>query len=116
MEVNCEQQENECVRAVIIGYITRFLQHLEVEQYADYFEINKIIVAYIGIFSNEKFNQDIKEASLEYVKKCFKKYTDKRSKDYQDIKKFVSSSFVEMGFLTEKQVVEMFKTKRKPAV
>ena len=108
-------QENECVRAVINGYITRFLQNLEVEQYADYFEINKIIVAYIGIFSNEKFNQDIKEASMDYVKKCFKKYTDKRSKDYQDIKKFVSSSFVEMGFLTDKQVVEMFKTKRKPA-
>lgn len=108
-------QENECVRAVINGYITRFLNSLEVEQYTDYFEINKIIVAYINIFSNEKFNQDIKEASLVYVKKCFKKYTDKRSKDYQDIKKFVSSTFVEMGFLTEKQVVEMFKTKRKPA-
>ncbi|MFM2393527.1 MAG: hypothetical protein RLZZ546_1509, partial [Bacteroidota bacterium] len=26
---------------------------------------------------------------------------------------FVSSTFVELGFLTEKQVVEMFKTRRK---
>ena len=80
-------QENECVRAVINGYITRFLNHLEVEQYTDYFEINKIITAYIGVFSNEKFNQGIKEASLNYVKSVSKKYTDKRSKDYQDIKK-----------------------------
>jgi hypothetical protein len=107
-------QENECVRAVIMGYITRFLDALEPEQYTDYFEINKIITAYIGIFSNERFNQAIKESSLNYVKKCFAIYTDKRSKDYQDIKKFVASTYVELGFLTEKQVVEMFKTKRKP--
>ncbi|MBK8700097.1 MAG: hypothetical protein IPN29_11435 [Saprospiraceae bacterium] len=108
-------QENECVRAVIMGYITKFLDNLEPEQYTDYFEINKIITAYIGIFSNEKFNQDIKESSMKFVTNCFRKYTDKRSKDYQDIKKFVASTFVELGFLTDKQVVEMFKTKRKPA-
>ncbi len=107
-------QENECVRAVIMGYITRFLDKLEPEQYADYFEINKIITAYIGIFSNERFNQAIKESSLNYVKRCFEVYTDKRSKDYQDIKKFVASTYLELGFLTQKQVVEMFKTKRKP--
>ena len=106
-------QENDCVRAVIMGYITRFLNNLEEDNYVDYFEINKIITAYIGIFSNEKFNQAIKESSLNYANKCFVKYTDKRSKDYQDIKKFVASSFVELGFLTEKQVIEMFKTKRK---
>jgi hypothetical protein len=55
----------------------------------------------------------VKESSMKYVTKCFEKYTDKRSRDYQDIKKFVSSTFVELGFLTEKQVVEMFKTRRK---
>ncbi len=108
-------QENECVRAVIMGYITRFLNALEPQQYTDYFEINKIITAYIGIFSNERFNQAIKESSLNYVKKCFALYIDKRSKDYQDIKKFVASTYVELGFLTDKQVVEMFKTKRKPS-
>ncbi len=106
-------QENECVRAIIMGYITRFLDNLEPEQYTDYFEINKIITAYIGIFANERFNQAIKESSLNYVKKCFGLYIDKRSKDYQDIKKFVASTFVELGFLNAKQVVEMFKTKRK---
>jgi hypothetical protein len=108
-------QENECVRVIIMNYITRFLDNIDVDNYADYFEINKIITAYIGIFSNERFNQAIKESSLNYVKKCFVKYTDKRSKDYQDIKKFVATTYVELGFLTEKQVVEMFKTRRKPA-
>ena len=105
--------ENECVRAVVMGYIKRFLGNLEPENYVDYFEINKIITAYIQVFSNEKFNQEIKEASLNYVNNCFTKYTDKRSKDYQDIKKFVATTFVDLGFLTDKQVVEMFKTKRK---
>ena len=42
-----------------------------------------------------------------------KVYTDKRGKDYQDIKKFVRTNFVDFGFLTEKQVVDLFKTKRK---
>lgn len=106
--------ENECVRAVVMGYIQRFLDNLEPEQYPDYFEINKIITAYMNIFSNEKFNQHVKECSMNYTKKCFKKYTDKRSKDYQDVKKFVSTTFVDLGFLTDKQVVEMFKTRRKP--
>lgn len=105
--------ENECVRAVIMGYIKRFLNNLEADQYVEYFEINKIITAYIHVFSNEKFNQEIKESSLNFVGNCFAKYTDKRSKDYQDIKKYVSTTFVDLGFLTDKQVVEMFKTKRK---
>ncbi|MFT4568731.1 MAG: hypothetical protein ACI9FN_003700, partial [Saprospiraceae bacterium] len=39
--------------------------------------------------------------------------TQKRSKDYQDIKKFVSAVFQDLGFLNEKQVKELFKTKRK---
>jgi hypothetical protein len=108
-------QENECVRKVIMDYITRFLNNLDVESYPDYFEINKIITAYINVFSNERFNQAIKESSLAYVKKCFAVYTDKRSKDYQDIKKFVATTYVELGFLTEKHLVEMFKTRRKPA-
>ncbi|MBK8193256.1 MAG: hypothetical protein IPK76_08620 [Lewinellaceae bacterium] len=40
-------------------------------------------------------------------------FTDKRAKDYQDVKKFVSTQFVDFGFLKEKEVVEMFKTRRK---
>ena len=42
-----------------------------------------------------------------------KKYTDKRGKDYQDIKKFVKTNFVDLGFMKEKELVEFFKTRRK---
>jgi hypothetical protein len=107
--------ENECVRTMVSGYIKTLLNNIEVSDYPEYFELNKTIVSYMNIFNNEKFNQEVKEASMNYVKKCFEHYVDKRSKDYQDIKKFVSTSFVDMGFLSQKQVVEMFKTKRKPA-
>jgi hypothetical protein len=106
--------ENECVRTMVAGYVRTLLTNLEVTDYTEYFEMNKIIVTYMNIFNNEKFNQEIKDLSMNYVKRCFEHFVDKRSKDYQDIKKFVASSFVEMGFLTDKQVVEMFKTKRKP--
>jgi hypothetical protein len=67
----------------------------------------------MNIFANQQFNQQLKELSLEYVSKLLKKYTDKRGKDYQDIKKFVTTTFQDLGFLKEKEVVEMFKTRRK---
>jgi hypothetical protein len=50
---------------------------------------------------------------MDYVKKCLTKFTDKRARDYQDVKKFVSGVFVDLHFLKEKDVVEMFKTRRK---
>ena len=42
--------------------------------------------------------------------------TGEGSKDYQDIKKFVSAVFLDMGFMKEKEIKELFKTKRKRAV
>jgi hypothetical protein len=67
----------------------------------------------MNIFGNQKFNQHIKDLSMTYVKKLLKKYVDKRGKDYQDIKKFVSTTFVDLAFLKEKEVVELFKSRRK---
>jgi hypothetical protein len=55
----------------------------------------------------------VKELSMRFVKKALRVFTDKRGRDYQDIKKFVSTTFVDLGFLKEKEVVEMFKTRRK---
>jgi hypothetical protein len=40
-------------------------------------------------------------------------YTDKRGKDYQDIKKFVRAAFLDLGFMSDKELIELFKTKRK---
>ena len=106
--------ENEAIRKSILAKLSQFLSNISVEDYNDYFEINKTFVAYMDIFSNQKFNQDLKDLCLKFVKKCLKHYTDKRSKEYQDIKKFIKSTFVDYGFMTEKQVTELFKTKRKP--
>ena len=108
---------NECVRQSIFKYISRFVSHLHTRDYPELFEISKLLPVYIGIFSNQQFNQDVKDLCMDYIGQLLKHYTDKRGKDYQDIKKFVSTVFVDLKFLMEKEVVEMFKTrrKRKPA-
>lgn len=104
---------NECVRAVIYGYFQRLIGNLEEKAYPDFFEETKLFPVYMSIFANQKFNQDLKDLSMTYVRKLLKKFTDKRGKDYQDVKKFVSTTFVDFKFLKEKEVVELFKTRRK---
>lgn len=104
---------NECVRAVIFGYFARLIGNLEEKAYPDFFEETKLFPVYMSIFANQKFNQDLKDLCMRYVKKLLKKFTDKRGKDYQDVKKFVSTTFVDFKFLKEKEVVELFKTRRK---
>lgn len=104
---------NECVRKTILAYFKRFITNLEVKAYADFFELTKLFPPYMSSFANQQFNQNLKELSMAYVAKLLKHFTDKRGKDYQDIKKFVSTTFQDFGFLKEKEVVELFKTKRK---
>jgi len=106
-------EENENLRSSIFTHFAGFLDNLDTDSYAEYFQITKTFVLYINIFSNQKFNQDVKDLSLRYIKKLIKTYTDKRGRDYQDIKKFVKSTFVDLNFMTDKQLVELFKTKRK---
>ena len=108
--------ENECVRKVIFSYFANFLLNLDPKEYTSWFEIMKTMIVYIGIFDNQKFNLGIKEYSLKYIKKLIKTYTDKRGRDYQDIKKFVKTTFVDLKFMTDKEIVELFKTKRKKPV
>ncbi len=105
--------ENFCVRSTIMSYLRMFLNNLDEQSYTDFFEIFKIITLYINTFSNQRFNQDIKDLSVKYVKRLLKVYTDKRGKDYQDIKKFVRATFLDLGFMKEKELTEFFKTKRK---
>lgn len=104
---------NECVRKTIYSYFRRFMMNLGVGEYSSFMEITKTFKVYIGIFLNQKFNQDIKALSMDYVKKLLKRYVDKRGRDYQDIKKFVSVTFLDLKFLKEKEIVELFKTRRK---
>ena len=104
---------NECLRKSTLSYFRILLADLTIEAYADYFEMNKVFAVYIHIFDNQQFNQDVKKQSLKYIAKLLKNFTDKRGKDYQEIKKFVTHTFLDLGFLNEKQLVELFKTKRK---
>ncbi|MEL6972018.1 MAG: hypothetical protein AAFZ63_15095 [Bacteroidota bacterium] len=104
---------NEGIRRTIIQYFHSFVTNLEEGDYAEYFEITKLFAVYMGLFGNQQFNQDLKELSMSYVKKLLKRFIDKRGKDYQDIKKFVSATFLDFEFLTEKEIVNLFKTRRK---
>jgi len=105
--------QNKCIRNIIKDYITKFISNLQESEYEAFFDIYKTIISYMNVFSNEKFNQDVKTVSLIYIKKLIKHYPDKRGKDYQDVKKFVSTTFNDLGFLSEKEIVEFFKTRRK---
>ncbi|HAD13666.1 MAG TPA: hypothetical protein DCF33_14670 [Saprospirales bacterium] len=105
--------ETECLRQLVITYFTRLVKGLTEREYNDYFELTKIFSLYMKIFGNQQFNQDVEKLSMNYINKLLLTYTDKRAKDYQDIKRFVSTQFVDFNFLSDKEVVEMFKTRRK---
>jgi len=105
--------ESECLRLLIVQYFSRLINGLTEKEYSDYFELTKIFSVYMRIFGNQEFNQEVEKRSMQYINKLLRHYTDKRSKDYQDVKKFVSTQFVDFGFLKDKEVVEMFKTRRK---
>lgn len=105
--------ESTCLRQLILNYFAHLIKGLSVREYADYFELTKIFGIYMKIFSNQQFNQSVEKFSMNYVNKLLHVFTDKRAKDYQDVKKFVSTQFVDLGFLKDKEVVEMFKTRRK---
>lgn len=104
---------NSVIRKTIFVYIDKMMSNLDTTQYAEWMDLSKIFPTYIDIFGNQQFNQDIKDLSMAYVKKLLKVYVDKRGRDYQDIKKFVARTFKDLGFLKDKQIVELFKSKRK---
>ncbi len=104
---------NECLRQTILHYFRAFIPNLEPSDYPELFEISKLFSIYIHLFVNQKFAQDIKEMCMDYLAVLLQHFTDKRGKDYQDIKKFVSTTFLDLGFLKEKEIVELFKTRRK---
>ena len=102
----------ECVRQTVLRYLRQLLSNLDEDTYAEFFEITKLFSIYFDVFGNESFKQDVRQMSVRYVKTLTKRYTDKRGRDYQDIKKFVKRVFVDLGFFTEKEATNFFKTKR----
>jgi hypothetical protein len=104
---------NECLRRMIFGYLYNTITAFKERDYPEFFEISKTFAAYMRIFDNERFNQNLRDISQEFIRKCLIKFTDKRGKEYQEIKRFVAGNFPAWHFLKEKDVVELFKTRRK---
>jgi len=102
----------ECVRQTVLHYFTAMIGGLDTGNYTEFFEASKLFAPHFEIFDNESFKQAVRTLSTRYVKSCMKVYTDKRGRDYQDIKKFVKRTWVDLGFMTEREVTNFFKVKR----
>ncbi len=119
---------NESLRHTIYGHFERLISNLPVEDYkvltgSDHKKseeeavkdesIARFMKLYMDIFANQEFNIRLRDLSMGFVNKCLKAFTDKRSAHYQDIKHFVMDKFPEWSFMKEKEVAELFKTRRK---
>lgn len=119
---------NECLRHTIFGHFERLISNLPVEDYKVFTgqdtrkseddaakddSIAKFMKLYMDIFSNQEFNLRLRDLSMTFLQRCLKAFTDKRSTQYQDVKHFVVDKFPDWGFMKEKEVVEIFKTRRK---
>ncbi len=119
---------NEGLRHTIFGHFERLITNLPVEDYKGFTgqyhrknedeaakddSIARYMKLYMDIFANQEFNLRLRDLSMGFVNKTLKEFTDKRSNHYQDVKHFVMDKFPDWGFMKEKEVVELFKTRRK---
>ena len=106
----------ENIRQTVYQYFAKLANGLgtDVSDYSQWYEITGVqFPAYIKIFGNETFNQQLRSLARKYTKELIKVHTNKRGKDYRDIKKTTVSTWTDYGFMTEKQLKEFFKTPRK---
>jgi hypothetical protein len=119
---------NESLRHTIFGHFQTLIANLPVEDYkvltgSDHKKseeeaikddsISRYMKLYMDIFSNQEFNIRLRDLCMGFVNKCLKQFTDKRSAPYQDVKHFVMDKFPDWAFMKEKEVAELFKTRRK---
>lgn len=119
---------NEALRHTIFGHFEKLISNLPVEDYKTFTgqdhrkseeeasrddSIARYMRLYMEIFSNQEFNLRLRDLSMSFLQSCLKKFTDKRSTQYQDVKHFVMDTFPDWGFMKEKEAVELFKTRRK---
>ena len=104
---------NECLRLTILQLFHKVIDHISEPEYHSFFELQKTISGYINIFGNSAFDLETEGMCMTYVRKLLAFYKDKRSKEYQEVKKAVSATFIEMEFLTDKELIDLFKIKRK---
>jgi hypothetical protein len=107
---------NDNLRQTVFGYFAQLAKGLGTSE-ADYLEwydiTGKQFPAYIKVFGNESFNQQLRSLSRDYTRRLIKVHTNKRGKDYRDIKKTTMTTWVQYGFMSDKQLKEFFKTPRK---
>lgn len=119
---------NESLRHTIFGHFETLIANLPVEDYKTFTgqdhrkseedaarddSMSKFMKLYMDIFANQEFNLRLRDLSMAFLQKCMKAFTDKRSTQYQEVKHFVMDKFPDWGFMKEKEVVELFKTRRK---
>ena len=105
---------NENIRSTILVYVSDLAESLGTDEYNRWFvETGKLFPIYMKVFANEQFNQELRRLSIRYTKRLIKVHTNKRGKDYRDIKKTTVATWTDYGFMTEKQLKEFFKTPRK---
>jgi len=104
---------NECLRLVILKYFRSLVDGLEPDDFREFMDTYPVFVSYINIFQNEKFSQSVKHFTMDFARSFTKVYTDKRGRDYQDFKKFFMRMFKDFNWMTDKELKNFFKTKRK---
>ncbi len=109
---------NNAIRKLVFNYFEGFVSNLDETQYDELYDLSKTMEAYINIFANQQFNQNLKDILVDYLKRMMKVYPDRRGRDFQQIKKFAKSTLPQLGLMTEKQVATLFvkRRKKKPAV
>ncbi len=104
--------ESKCLRLLMLRYFTQWMQGITEREYGDFFEMSKFFHFYMRIFGDQEFNQALKKSVQKYLERLLKTYTDRRGKDYQDIRKFAKNQMVEIGLLTEKEADTIFRIRR----
>ncbi|NJB85135.1 hypothetical protein GGR26_000880 [Lewinella marina] len=105
---------NENIRQSILVYFDRLATSLGTDDYNEWYSVTgKHFPVYMKIFANEQFNQELRRLAIRYTKRLIKVHTNKRGKDYRDIKKTTVSTWTDYNFMNEKQLKEFFKTPRK---
>ncbi len=105
---------NENIRKSVLVYFDRLAGSLGTDDYNEWFATSgKQFPVFMKIFANEQFNQELRRLAIRYTKRLIKVHTNKRGKDYRDIKKTTVSTWTDYEFMTDKQLKEFFKTPRK---
>ena len=105
---------NENIRKSILAYFDSYAAGLGTDDYNDWYSLTgKQFPVYMKIFANEQFNQELRRLAIRYTKRLIKVHTNKRGKDYRDIKKTTVATWTDYDFMTDKQLKEFFKTPRK---